>query len=96
MNIRFNGAATEKLNMEVLNITQEDIAKFRIFTANDLLRHLFENYEDTRSSYFTKNGEFDLGCICVINEEDWEIRGGEKSPVKFGDDIFLISSLHGG
>lgn len=96
MRFIFNGADDEKLNSTPIELGREDMARLGIATAGDALRYLHAAHRETNRSFFSSDGRLAHGTICVINERDWEITGEEKSPVEHGDEIILISSLHGG
>lgn len=36
------------------------------------------------------------GVLILINENDWELEGGLKAPLKANDSVLFISTLHGG
>ncbi|ADM11213.1 ubiquitin-like protein [Encephalitozoon intestinalis ATCC 50506] len=96
MRIGFNGASVVELNNKEIELSKEEIENSSISTVGDALKYLFSRYGETRDSYFDNCGELVNGTICIINKMDWEITGREKSPVKYGDHIVLISTIHGG
>ena len=36
------------------------------------------------------------GVLVLINDADWELEGGDEYEVKDNDNIFFVSTLHGG
>ncbi|CAD26224.2 hypothetical protein [Encephalitozoon cuniculi GB-M1] len=96
MKFRFNGASNVELNNREIELTREEVEGSSIATVGDALRYLFGKYAETRDSFFDHHGELVHGTICIINKMDWEILEKERSPVKHGDHIVLISTIHGG
>ncbi|KAH9411780.1 hypothetical protein HK407_03g05300 [Ordospora pajunii] len=96
MKLRFNGASVARLNNSELAVSKEAIEGSRIETIGDVLRYLCSTDADARSSFFDRHGELVHGTICIINKMDWEIMQREKTPAVHGDEIVLISTIHGG
>lgn len=96
MKFVFNGADDEKLNSISIELKRDDMERMNIRTAGDALEYLYTNHRETNRSFFNTEGKLANGTICIINETDWEITGEDTSPVRHGDEIILISSLHGG
>lgn len=96
MRFVFNGADDALLNKTPIEISREAFDHAGIRTAGDALQHLYAMHRETHRSFFGSSGQLANGTICVINESDWEITGEEQSPVHHGDELILISSLHGG
>ena len=36
------------------------------------------------------------GVLVLINDADWELEGGDQYELRNGDEIFFVSTLHGG
>ncbi|AFM97967.1 ubiquitin-related modifier-like protein [Encephalitozoon hellem ATCC 50504] len=96
MIFKFNGASNTELNNREIELTEEEIKDSSIATAGDALKYLFDKHIEVRDSYFDSHGELVHGTICIINKVDWEITGREESPLKCGDHVVLISTIHGG
>lgn len=96
MKFVFNGADDERLNTTPIELSMDDVERMCIRTAGDALEYLYTNHKETNRSFFNSDGKLAHGTICVINERDWEITGEGESSVGYGDEIILISSLHGG
>ncbi|KHN70108.1 ubiquitin-related modifier-like protein [Ordospora colligata] len=96
MKLKFSGASTARLNNSELLISKDTMDSGKMETIGDVLKHLCNTDTDVRSSFFDRHGELAHGTICIINKMDWEIVQREKTPVMYGDEMVLISTIHGG
>lgn len=67
-------------------------------TVGSLIVHLTETYlsKSPERHRFSVVGMLSVGILVVINEEDWEIPGKEEAQLEAGDEVFFISTMHGG
>ncbi|KIK07143.1 hypothetical protein K443DRAFT_673701 [Laccaria amethystina LaAM-08-1] len=61
-----------------------------------LLHHLRDHLLKERQELFMENGTVRPGILVLINDTDWELEGEGEYLLKDGDEIVLISTLHGG
>lgn len=61
-----------------------------------LLHHLRDHLLKEREELFMENGTVRPGILVLINDTDWELEGEGEYLLKDGDEIVLISTLHGG
>lgn len=66
------------------------------WTVGDLIKYLSENYVKERKELFCVNEKIRPGILILVNEEDYEIHGGEKCTLRSNDVVLFISTLHGG
>ncbi|KAJ7701766.1 ubiquitin-related modifier 1 [Mycena rosella] len=61
-----------------------------------LIHHLRDNLLKERVELFMENGTVRPGILVLVNDTDWELEGEGEYPLKEGDEIVFISTLHGG
>jgi hypothetical protein len=89
MLVKFSGASNEELNRTPL-ILPNSFKKIK-----DLFEFLSREHPETRESFLEVDGRVKDGTLVIVDDQDWELLGSEEYELK-GEDIILISSLHGG
>ncbi|KAK0754581.1 ubiquitin-like protein [Schizothecium vesticola] len=66
-------------------------------TIKSLVGYLLkELIKDPRQDLFVLDGHIRPGILVLINNADWELEGEEDYELQAGDNIFFVSTLHGG
>ncbi|KAH7883069.1 ubiquitin-like modifier 1 [Phlebopus sp. FC_14] len=61
-----------------------------------LIHHLRDNVLTDRSQLFMEGDIVRPGILVLVNDTDWELEGEGSYPLREGDEIVFISTLHGG
>ncbi|KAJ6591129.1 ubiquitin-like modifier 1 [Mycena vulgaris] len=61
-----------------------------------LIHYLRDNLLKERVELFMENSTVRPGILVLVNDTDWELEGEGEYPLKDGDEIVFISTLHGG
>jgi ubiquitin related modifier 1 len=65
-------------------------------TPRALISALLANHLRERPELFISGDSVRPGILVLINEADWELLGMLDAPLKDGDCVTFISTLHGG
>lgn len=77
--------------------TRDNTSTASIPIIRDLISLLKTNYLKTpKPELFSVDESVRAGILVLINDVDWELEGGVGAPIKEGDIITFISTLHGG
>jgi len=93
MKISFSGADDDQLNCNSLKIPEETCIKENIKTTDSLISYIYKIEPRARKSFFKTDGTLANGTICLIDDEDLEIKE-DKIP-DYNSEIVFISTLHG-
>ncbi|KAF8950039.1 ubiquitin-related modifier 1 [Flammula alnicola] len=63
---------------------------------NYLIHHMRDHMLKERVELFMENDTVRPGILVLINDTDWELEGEGEYPLKDGDEVVFISTLHGG
>ncbi|XP_034937889.1 ubiquitin-related modifier 1 [Chelonus insularis] len=66
------------------------------WTLEKLIFWIRDNLLTEREELFLQNNTVRPGILVVVNETDWELLGNEKYKLCPDDQIYFISTLHGG
>lgn len=94
MKIGFSGADDEFLNSNEIEIRPDEIERNNIKTLDDVITYIYKVEPRSRKSFFKTDGSLANGTICLIDEEDSEIRMDKE--ITSNSHIVFISTLHGG
>jgi molybdopterin converting factor small subunit len=95
MRISFSGSECEELNQTVMEISDEVVEKEQLDTLADVVRYVYGKDSRTHRSFFSERGDLAPGSICLINDQDAEMKGYSE-PIDKASHIVFISTLHGG
>lgn len=96
MKISFSGADDDSLNAATLEITKEAIEIAKIQYLKDVISYIYKNEPRAHKSFYKPDGSLASGTICLVDEQDAEMRGPEEQDVTESSVIVFISTLHGG
>lgn len=93
MKISFSGADDEYLNCNSISVPPEDVER-NVMTIDDAIAYVFATEPRAHRSFFKADGTLANGTICLIDDQDVEVRECEKLDPE--SEVVLISTLHGG
>lgn len=94
MKISFSGADDAFLNCNQIEIGREIVDKECLGTVDDVVSFIYRTEQRAHKSFFKPDGTLAHGTICLVDEQDAEIREDKK--VEHDSHIVFISTLHGG
>ncbi|KAJ7135451.1 ubiquitin-related modifier 1 [Mycena crocata] len=100
LELLFSNQRSHKLSVPALVPTTYDDASNSSDTKpadiTFLIHYLRDNLLKERVELFMEGGTVRPGILVLVNDTDWELEGEGEYPVKDGDEIVFISTLHGG
>ncbi|XP_044733208.1 ubiquitin-related modifier 1 homolog isoform X2 [Chrysoperla carnea] len=90
------GAETLFNNVKRHSITLPPQKDDTLWTIKNLLTWMKNNLLTGKPDLFLRGDTVRPGIIVAINDVDWELLGDVDYEIKANDNIFFISSLHGG
>lgn len=94
MKISFSGADNEYLNCNSVVVSKHDVEKKGLVSIDDVVAYVFATEPRAHKSFFKTDGTLANGTICLVDDQDVEVREGEKLDPDC--EIVFISTLHGG
>jgi hypothetical protein len=94
MEISFSRADDEYLNCNILKIPSEVIEKEHLENLDCFVKYIFDNEIRARKSFFKSDGSVGYGTLCLIDNEDFEIRKNAK--IGPNSKVVFILTLHSG
>lgn len=92
MRISFSGADDEYLNCNPMTIPAEVVENG--MSISDVIAHVFTTEPRAHRSFFNANGTLANGTICLVDDQDIEVRENERLGPE--SEVVFISTLHGG
>lgn len=96
MKISFSGAEDENLNACPIDVPDDVVASNSIKTLHDAISYVYRAVPRAHRSFFKPDGTLAGGTICLLDEQDSEMRELKEQPVGPESSIVFISTLHGG
>lgn len=97
MEILFSNQKTLIIPYSNIRVSTNDHTSTAIPTIRDLVSLLKTSHLKTpKPELFSVDEGVRAGILVLINDVDWELEGGVGAPIKEGDTVTFISTLHGG
>lgn len=96
MKINFSGAEDEHLNTNTIVVPEETLRKEAIRNLDDMISYVYRTEPRARRSFFKADGTLANGTICLIDDQDAEMRELKDQAVDSSSSVVFISTLHGG
>lgn len=84
----FNNLTSISINESILNTKG-------LCNLKNVFNYLKEEYPLSNNNLF-KDCDLAPGNLCIVNDKEYEIKGGIEATVRFNDRIYFISTMHGG
>lgn len=82
-------------NATTISIDKAQLSDNRLRRLKHVVHYLKEEYPSCDENLF-QGMELAPGNLCIVNMQEYEINGGMESELEYGDDIYFISTMHGG